>query len=115
MVRVALRTHLMAAIRGRDSVGVAALRSALSALDNATAVPVEQPVDAMAIAGAGETEAPRRELSGEETDQIMADEIADRRAQAEVFDAVHRDTEAAAARYQADLLQRTVFGRNQSD
>lgn len=115
MVRAALRAQLAVAIRGRDSVGVAALRSALSALDNATAVPVGQPTATMAIAGLGATEVPRRELTGEETDRIMAGEIADRRAQAEAFDAAHREAEGAVARYQADLLQRVIADHNQPD
>jgi hypothetical protein len=85
----ALRTALRSAMRSRDPVATAALRSALSALDNATAVPPAAapapPGDrhvAGSAAGLGAAEAARRELTPAEAAAVLRAEIADRRAAA---------------------------------
>lgn len=76
-----LRTALREAIKAQDRSAATVLRSALSALANAEAVPA----DTMPPAGAAETaavgvgaaDAPRRELTEEEKRSIVQDEIAD--------------------------------------
>jgi len=92
------------------------LRSVISALENAGSVPVASaglPPGGEHVAGAvrfGEAESEARVLTGEEVDQILADEIAMRLQQADVLDQAHRDLEAAMARYQATLITRLVDG-----
>jgi hypothetical protein len=93
-----LRTALTAAMRARDTVAVSALRSAVAALDNATAVPPSldsgpgsahvagSAVGAGAV-GAGAAEAPRREPTEAEAEALVRAEIADRLAAAETYGA----------------------------
>jgi uncharacterized protein YqeY len=113
----ALRAELKRALRARDAAAIAALRSLLSALDNACA----QPDDAVratgapsatsahvagAVVGVGTSDVPRRELDDDVVDGILTREIAQRRDQAASFDQAGRDREAAMAQYQAKLLSR---------
>lgn len=64
-----LRAALRTAMRERDAVATAALRSALGALGNATAVPAAAPAStgdehfAGSAVGVGAAEAPRRTLT----------------------------------------------------
>lgn len=64
-----MRRDLKAAMKARNQIAVAAIRSALSAMDNAEAVPIEHPVaengsaDVAGSARAGAAEAERRDLS----------------------------------------------------
>ncbi len=109
---------LKSMIRKRDPAGIAGLRSVIAALENACAVAVDDPASLVVadqhIAGAGrfgQVEASRRQLSAAEVDQILADEIAQRREQAETFDQTGRDLEAAMATYQAKLIERLRDGR----
>lgn len=69
-LRASLRLGLTAALKSRDSEALAALRTAIAAIDNAEAVPVSDgkpPTASTHIAGAqdglGSTEAVRRQLS----------------------------------------------------
>lgn len=67
-LRVRMRQALLEAMRARDKAAVSALRATLAALDNAEAVPVNAAeMRGLALeqspAGAGTTEAARRELS----------------------------------------------------
>jgi hypothetical protein len=48
-MRTSLREGLKAALKARDRVAVAALRSALSAIDNAEAVPLDRPSGTVTI------------------------------------------------------------------
>src|SRR5580704_15837381 len=89
-LQVRLQTALTHALSSRDVVAAAALRSALSAIANAEAVP---PAEASfrqtssehvagAVAGLGATEAPRRELTEVDIAAIVTTEITDRRSAA---------------------------------
>ena len=76
--RQRLRADLVAAMKARDPVAVAALRSAISAIDNAEAVAVPDggaPALAGAIAGAaagvGSTEVARRDLAPDEVRGVV--------------------------------------------
>ncbi|MDR1513602.1 MAG: GatB/YqeY domain-containing protein [Propionibacteriaceae bacterium] len=117
LLTAALRGELKRALRARDAAAIAALRSLMSALDNACA----QPADAArgdgapsatsvhvagAVVGVGTSDVPRRELDDEVVDAILAREIGQRRDQAAAFDRAGRDREAAMAQYQAKLLSR---------
>ncbi|MFC7490393.1 MULTISPECIES: GatB/YqeY domain-containing protein [unclassified Knoellia] len=89
-------------MRCRDTAAVSALRSALSAIDNAEAVPTDDvetasfgtddsPIAGAAI-GAGATEAARRELTPEDVRALLHREVEERReASTEVEADGHRD------------------------
>lgn len=104
-----LRAALREALRSRDRVATAALRSVLAALDNSTAVPVApRPAAGGAgsvhvaggVAGLGAGEVPRRELTAAETAAVLRAEIAERRAAA----AAYPPDAAARLHAEADLL-----------
>jgi uncharacterized protein YqeY len=88
-----LRTALRAAMREREPVAAAALRSALGALGNATAVPapVAAPVGdkhfAGSAVGVAAAEAPRHELTEAEAAAVVRVEIAERLTAAEQYGA----------------------------
>lgn len=111
-VRDRIRSDLSAAMRARDSVAVAALRSALAALENAEAVPdvPSSPARAMhsAVAGAfvgrGLAEIPRRVLSAHGEEAVLRAEIDDREAAAAVYQQSGARERAARLRAEASLL-----------
>jgi len=111
-LRPRLRAALTAAMKSRDAAAVAALRSALAAIDNAEAVdPAQGPVPppaggpvAKSVAGVGAAEVPRRELTAEEEAAIVAGEAAERRAAATEYERLGRTEDAARLRSEADLL-----------
>ncbi len=81
-IKKRLSTDLRKAMKDRDDLQVKAVRSLMSAIDNAEAVSVEQPKNmpmaggiAGATGGLGSTEVPRKELSREEIQQIIRREI----------------------------------------
>jgi uncharacterized protein YqeY len=108
-LRHRLQSALMPAMRARDTATVSAIRSALAALANAEAVPVEHPRAPLTdgpIAGAvgvGAAEAPRRELGPDEVHEIVSAEVVERReaaaelAQSGRHDAAQRLTDEANA------------------
>src|SRR5579863_5678837 len=85
-IRQRLASALTAALKGRDAIAVSALRSALAAIDNASAVPAGpapavgtgSPHFAGAVAGVGAAEAQRRHLSETEIEEIVRTEVAER-------------------------------------
>jgi uncharacterized protein YqeY len=90
-VETRLRAGLLAAMRSRDEVATAALRSALGALGNATAVRVEGQAPtgdehfAGSAVGVGAAEAPRRTLTPAEETAVVRAEIAERLAAASEY------------------------------
>ena len=111
-VRSRLRTALRAAMKERDAVAMSALRSALAAIDNASAVPASSQRPAASpsaappsetvpiaggVAGLGGAEVARCAVTEEEAAAIAAAEAADRRAAA-------RDYRAAGRADRADRL-----------
>ncbi|GAA1888684.1 hypothetical protein [Asanoa iriomotensis] len=107
-LRERLRRTLRDALRSRDAVAAGALRAAISAIDNAEAVPVTAPdrygSDPMGAAGLGAAEAPRRTLDGEEIQRIVRAEAADRMAAAAQFERLGQVDAAARMRAGAELL-----------
>ena len=88
-LRAALRERLKVAMRARDRQTAEAMRSVLSALDNAEAVPVTPPGSvamseyvAGAPVGLGASEGPRRVLSSDEERALVAREVAELRSSA---------------------------------
>ncbi len=107
-LRQALRAALTPALKSKDRIAVSAIRTALAAIDNAEAVPVdvgagpssEAPTGAL---GVGAADVPRRALSSSEIDAIVAAEITERRHTADEIAATHPDR-AATLRAEADVL-----------
>jgi uncharacterized protein YqeY len=104
-----LRQALPAALKARDHVAVAALRSAVSAIDNAQAVeappaPRSGGVIAGAVTGLGAGDAPRRELSDDDIAAIVGAELAERRRAAADYERAGQDDAAARLRAEADVL-----------
>ena len=98
--RRTLRDALLVARKDRDSTRVSALRSALSAIDNAE-TPDDARVDAASsgtiaggVVGLGAAEVARRELSDAEIRELLHAEVDERLAAARQIDASH--TELAA-------------------
>lgn len=111
--RERLRLALREALRARDAVAVSALRTALSAIDNASAVPVGPapaaagtggPHVAGAVAGLGAGEADRRWLTEPEVEQIVRAEVAERQAAARDYDQAGRSDQADRLRREASVL-----------
>lgn len=111
-LRARLRRALTTAMRARDADTLLAVRSAIAAIDNAEAVPVEAAPAAGAIenaaVGVGAAEAQRRVVPPTEQEALVRAEIDERIAAAERL----RDQpgRSAALRAGADALQRVLAG-----
>jgi hypothetical protein len=112
-LRRRLETSLRAAMKNQDAAAVGALRTALSAIDNAEAVP---PPDAPApgpaggpIAGArdgaGAGDVARRELGEVDVRAMVRAEVDDLRSNADGYVLLGKDEDAARLRAGADLLE----------
>jgi hypothetical protein len=109
-----LRQGLMSARKARDTPRVVALRSALSAIDNAEA-PAVTPVAAYAgrpfaqsVPGLGATEVARLELSDTEIRLLIESDIDERLSAADQFVAAGYHVRAADLRSQAAVLVQTL-------
>lgn len=96
-------------MKERDRVAVAALRSALGAIDNAEAVDdtVAAPMDgviAKSVPGLGAGEAPRRQLSDDDVVAIVRREVEDRQTTAEEYRAAGQPDHAARLDAERDVL-----------
>jgi uncharacterized protein YqeY len=121
-VRDRLRRALPAAIRARDTVAVAALRSALAAIDNVEAVdpdtvvtgPVDPGADASgagsrpgvagSVAGVGAGEVARRPLTAWEIEETVRAEVVERQIVARIYEGAGRLDQAERLRREAQLL-----------
>lgn len=111
-VRDQLRRALGDALKSRDMVAVSALRSALGAIDNATAVPAgpaaaasaSSPHIAGAPAGLGATETERRRLSDDDVSAIVRAEVTERQAVARDYERAGHADRAGRLRREADIL-----------
>lgn len=102
-LRHQLETALKSALRARDAVAAGALRSALGALDNASAV--EGPERYRPMVGVGAGEAERRNLTIEEMRGIVRVEVTDRAIAADQYDRLGQPSEAARLRAEANVLE----------
>ena len=108
-MRDRLRTALSAALKQRDAPLVAVLRATLAALDNAEAVPI-QDYDHGSLAleqtptGVGAREATRRELSDEDIERLVCDEMDERQSAAWVYEQAGQHERARRLRHEADRL-----------
>jgi uncharacterized protein YqeY len=111
-----LRGDLTAALKARDSVAVAALRSALSALDNAGAVESpEAPTEgsehvAGASAGVGSTDVARRVLGEDDVSAILRSLIEEHAGAADEYARIGRDDIAERLRNEAGVLSAYLAG-----
>jgi uncharacterized protein YqeY len=104
-----LRRALPPALKARDQAAVAALRSALAAIDNAQAVeappaPRSGGVVAGAVTGLGAGDAPRRQLSEDDIVAIVRAEVADRRTAFADYERAGQLDAAARLAAEADVL-----------
>ena len=109
--RAALRRGLTAALKTRDSDALAALRTALAAIDNAEAVPApatNSPITSAHVAGSrggvGSTEAVRRQLSASELHAILRSQIDEHSREAGRYEALGHAAAAERLRRQASTL-----------
>jgi hypothetical protein len=110
-LRAALRAGLITALKARDADALAALRTAIAAIDNAQAVPApgtKPSATSAHVAGArsgpGSTEAARQQLSLSELRQILLGQIADHTREADRYDALGQADAAERLRRQARTL-----------
>jgi uncharacterized protein YqeY len=108
-LRQRLRDALTGAIKDRDKVAVAALRSTLAAIDNAEAVDRPQPADRQLALeqpriGAGSAEAPRRELTQQQIEDIVRGELAERESAARDYQRAGRLEHAERLRGEIRVL-----------
>lgn len=110
-VRDDLRRSLTAAMKARDPVTVAALRSALAAIDNAeaadiTTAPAAQPGHiAGGVAGLGSGEVPRRTLTDADMHTVVRHVIDERARAAAQYETLGRHEEAAHVRAEINALE----------
>jgi uncharacterized protein len=119
-LRARLSTALKAAMRARDQVAIAALRSALAAIGNAEAVPADEhaarvapgqggPHFAGAAVGLGAGETARRLLSPADLAAIMRTELSDREAAADHYAASGFADQAERLRREASVLESVML------
>ncbi len=107
--RATLRDALLAARKDRDATRIAALRSALAAIDNAE-TPDNVRIDATSgkiagsVAGLGAAEVARRELSDKQIRGLLRAEIDERLGAAQEFSAGGHAERATMLRAEAAVL-----------
>jgi uncharacterized protein YqeY len=108
-LRQRLRAALPAALKARDRVAMAALRSTLAAIDNAEAVDRPDAADrGLAIerspVGVGAAEVERRALTVAQVEDIVRTEVAEREAAARDYERAGRLDRARQLRDEAGVL-----------
>ncbi|MEV6306843.1 hypothetical protein AB0M02_46120 [Actinoplanes sp. NPDC051861] len=104
-LRGRLQAALPTAMKARDKPAVAALRSALAAIENAAAVAPRDAPLGLPATGLGVTEVARREQDEAEIERIVRAEIDERLAAAGEYDGLGRPDEAARLRAEARALE----------
>lgn len=115
-IQAGLRVALRAAMKSRDTVATSALRSVLAAIGNAEAVPAPdrpQPDGASqhvagGTVGLASAEAERKRLTLEETARIVRDEISERQATADQYEAAGRPERAERLRRETQVIQAAI-------
>jgi uncharacterized protein len=116
LARQRLASALTAALKARDMIAASALRSALAAIDNASAVPAGPaptastggPHFAGAVAGVGAAEAERRYLSEAEIEEIVRTEVAERQAAARTYRQAGHPDQADRLLQEAHVLMAAI-------
>jgi uncharacterized protein YqeY len=116
-LRAALRGDLVTAMKARDTDAVAALRTAIAAIDNAEAV--DRPDGASATTsehfagahvGVGSTEVARRDLTLDDVQAIVSEQMAERLIEADRYGQLGRREAAARLRREATALAKYMPG-----
>ena len=115
-VRAALRQGLTTALKARDTEALAALRTAIAAIDNAEAIATtdtHRPVTSADIAGAssgvGSTEAVRQSLSSGQLRDIVREQITEYAREADRYDALGQPDAAERLRRRARTLTAYLY------
>ena len=117
-VRSRLRRSLGVAMKAHDPIAIAAVRSALAAIDNAEAAelsdaPAIQPgVIAGGVAGLGAGEVPRRVLSGGQVAEILLARIAEWRTAADDYERSGHQDQSTRLRAEADIVAHVLADRD---
>ncbi|KLI06152.1 glutamyl-tRNA amidotransferase [Mycolicibacterium conceptionense] len=112
--REKLRRSLLSARKSRDTVGVSAIRSALSAIDNAETPQADQTdtriggTIAGAVPGVGSTETARRVLTDAEIRGLIQSEVDERLTAADEYIATGHHERATDLRSQAAVLAQVL-------
>lgn len=118
-MRANLRDNLKTALKARDHIAITALRSALAAIENAEAVPVDPPSPSVpenevtgnehiagSTAGLGAADAERRHLTEADLLSIVEKEVRERSVAAQEYERLGRDDLAERLRAEAEVLSR---------
>jgi uncharacterized protein len=113
-----LREALTEAMKARDPIARAAIRSALGAIDNARSVRADRragpqgsgPI-AGSVEGLGAGEASRRELDEGQITEIVRAEVTSREAAAAEYERLGRLDEAARLRAECGVLRRLLHAQ----
>jgi len=111
-----LRRDLTLALKARDAVAVAALRSAIAAIENAEAIEFKSPPSremgsghiAGAAAGVGSSDVARRELSDADMAAIVKAQVEERLQAADQYEQLGRLDAAHRLKREAALLRAYV-------
>ena len=103
-LRASLTGALPAALKAHDRVAVSALRSALSAVANAEAVPVEE--SRSHHTGVGASERARRDLTPNELRAVVEAEAEERESAAPLYERAGALDHAERARAEAAVIRR---------
>ena len=109
--RTDLRRRLVSAMKGRDSIAMAALRSMIGAIDNAEAADaeaapaVEAGVIAGGVTGAGAGEVARRDLTSSDLVAILRNEATERRTDGAGYRDVGQSDAAASLEAEAAVIE----------
>ncbi|MBC7982584.1 MAG: GatB/YqeY domain-containing protein [Candidatus Obscuribacterales bacterium] len=104
-LRRQLNGDLLLAMKAKDTVAISALRSVLSALDNASAVPIST-VSAPVFGLSGDV--PRKDLSETDCQQIISTEVSARSDAVEEYTRLGRGDEAARLCAERAVIERYV-------
>lgn len=108
-LRQVLQAELIMAMKNQDRSTMTVLRSVLSAIANAEAVPApEGPVEAML----GSAEVSRKELTPQQIKMIVIDEVDSRRDSVGYFETAGRHEEAENLKSEAAILERYLYLTN---
>ena len=110
-LRDRLAAALPAAMKARDKDGVAALRSALAAIENAAAQPPQDAKLGLPAKGLGVTEVARREQDEAEIERIVRAEIAERLTAADEYNGLGLSDQADRLRAGARSLAAHLDGQ----
>jgi uncharacterized protein YqeY len=107
LMRARLSRDLVSAMKSRDSIATAALRSLIAALDNASAIPMSA-AHVRVLGRSGDV--PRKILSATECEDILGKEAQTRRVGASEYENLGRHEEAARLRAELAVIGRYVSG-----